>query len=147
MGITGSKEAVHDPFQYNSTNSSPEANELLYNKLVAALFGEVPLVESNAETGFNEAIHALLTDNASVPPLEDKPVCVQNDLKTFNYRKLASHIVFILNNLDLSDPSVLTFNTYSRLFCTTNDTPSLFSSVSRNYKKSTRLCPSSKRRQ
>lgn len=106
MGINGSKEPHHESFQFNSSNNSPEANELLYNKLIMAVFSETPLGESDPKTGFNESIHSLLTDNSNVHPASDKEVGVQNDLKTYNYRKLASHIVFLLNDFDESNLSV-----------------------------------------
>lgn len=106
MGINGSKEAHHESFQYNTSNSSPEANELLYNKLITAVFSEVPLGDSDPQTGYNESIHDLLTDNSGINPLGEKEPGIQNDLKTFNYRKLASHIVFLLNDFDHSNLSV-----------------------------------------
>lgn len=106
MGINGSKETYHEPFQYNSTNNSPEANELLYNKLITAVFSESPLGESDPQTGFNESVHTLLTDNSNASTYDEKNIVVQNDLKTFNYRKLASHVVFLLNDFDNSNLSV-----------------------------------------
>lgn len=108
MGINNSKEAHHESFQFNSSNNSPEANELLYNKLIMAVFSETPLGESDPKTGFNESIHNLLTDTTSVHQANDKEVGVQNDLKTYNYRKLASHIVFLLRDFDESNLSVNT---------------------------------------
>ena len=73
MGINGSKEAHHESFQFNSSNSSPEANETLYNKLIMAVFSETSLGESDPKTGFNESIHNLLTDNSSASP-EGEPL-------------------------------------------------------------------------